>query len=78
MEGLNLSQLFYYGTVFLDAINGLRKFLFTHVTIPSSLGGAIFGYGPEFSGTVVELLIGGGLVFMLGFRLVKFYTDLVL
>ena len=77
-----LRSLYRLGLVFIDMIGGLADFLLIERTfnIPNILVSSS-DLGPvytTFSGSTVELIIGPGLLFLLSFRMIKWFLDIIL
>lgn len=77
-----LRNLYRMGLVFLDMLVSLADFLLADRTfnIPNLLVSSS-DLGPvyvTFNGSIVDLIIGPGLLFLLSFRLIKWFLDIVL
>ena len=80
MDEWSFVQLFSYAELLFDTIVSLGNWM-TNVSTWVIVTGADSVTGLEtvtFTGSLVSLLIGSGLTFFLGYRLVKFFTDLLL
>lgn len=73
-------ELIKYGELLLSMLNNIGDFLmFTPDSIPvyNWLTQTV-DYVPNPFGNIAGLIFGSGIVFILGFRFVKFFTDIIL
>lgn len=69
-----------YGEILLNLLNEVGDWLMytpDSLTLYSPLTELYFEVPNPF-GSVGTMIFGGGLIFILGFRLIKFFTDIVL
>lgn len=76
-------ELFAYGEKFLSMVNTVGDWLLStppFIEVPLIIAGEVVDYirYPWPFGSIASFIFGGGILFLLGFRLVKWLLDIVL
>lgn len=74
------ADFLHFGETLLFTIESVSEWLFTRVVVEYSAEHGILinvAQLPNTGASVAELILGAGLVGFLGFRLAKFYTNLI-